>query len=188
MEDYIELKHKTCGAVIKVTNKLDMSKIEQYRIKCPVCEKQVPFNEFIILKKREEKTIIPDLPQTPSGELGQLLFDPATLSPVTLKAGNNIIGRKSDKSSAQIQVPINNNSNLTSREHIKIEVKEVAGIGIVHYLSLYKEKTNNTYYNNKLMKFGDCFILKNGDIIKLPDFTITFVLPDKNDTIYEGEN
>jgi hypothetical protein len=69
-----------------------------------------------------------------------------------------------------------------SREHVVIEVKRVAGKGFVHYLSLFKEKVNRTCINNDVLEYGDCVILKHGDIIHLPGIDLKFELPDSDET------
>lgn len=58
----------------------------------------------------------------------------------------------------------------------------VPGKGFVHYLSLYKERVNPTFLNKVSMMFGDCMVLKNGDIISLPNFDIVFELHESEGT------
>ncbi len=69
-----------------------------------------------------------------------------------------------------------------SREHIVIEVKKLPVKGFVHYVSLYKEKVNKTSIGNEPLLYGDCVVLNHGDIIKLPDATLRFEIPDGEET------
>lgn len=98
-----------------------------------------------------------------------------------LSPGRNVIGRKASASSANIQLDTGENHRV-SREHIVIEVKKIPGKGFVHYLSLYKERVNPTFLNKVSMMFGDCMVLKNGDIISLPNFDIVFELHESEGT------
>ena len=190
----MEIKHRTCGAVLQIPRIDDMEKLKKGKITCPVCKKTVPFAEFSIIEKENNEATNTDenseltdntIKETHNFILGKLTFEPPVLSPITLRVGNNIIGRKCNGSTADIQIPIANESKRTSRDHIKIEVKSIKGRGYVHCVSLCKERVNTTYFNNKPMQYGDCFVLKNGDILKLPDSTITFLLSDPNDTEYD---
>jgi hypothetical protein len=63
-----------------------------------------------------------------------------------------------------------------------IEVKRVPAKGYVHYVSLYKEKVNPTYVEDELLQYGDCLVLSHGDVIKLPDVTFKFEIPDEDAT------
>lgn len=190
----MEILHKTCGHVLQIPRIDDMEKLKKGRIKCPICNKIVPFSEFTIIERKNNESTITDeesnltentIGVTPNFTLGKLTFEPPTLSPITLKVGSNIIGRKCSGSTADIQIPIANESKRTSRDHINIEVKSINGRGYVHCVSLCKERVNTTYRNDKPMQYGECFVLKNGDVLKLPDSTITFVLSDPNDTEYD---
>lgn len=72
-----------------------------------------------------------------------------------------------------------------SREHLLIEVMEVEGQGLVHYLSLAKEAVNPTWINNERLLFGDSVILEPGAEIKMPSsVTLVFDMVDKDSTIY----
>ncbi|MBD5355436.1 MAG: FHA domain-containing protein [Bacteroides sp.] len=98
-----------------------------------------------------------------------------------LHPGRNVIGRKSLRSEADIQIDTAGKRSM-SREHIVIEVKKVPIKGFVHYLTLYKEKVNPTYIREEQVLYGDCIILSHGDIIKLPDAILKFEIPDEEAT------
>lgn len=98
-----------------------------------------------------------------------------------LKPGRNVIGRKASNSTADFQIDTAEKRNM-SRDHIVIEVGKVPGKGFVHYLSLYKEKVNETFVGNERLLFGDRVILHHGDVIKLPDAGLKFEIPDSEAT------
>lgn len=98
-----------------------------------------------------------------------------------LKPGRNIIGRKGQNSDANFQIDTADKRSM-SREHIVIEVKKLPVKGFVHYVSLYKEKVNKTSIGNEPLLYGDCVVLNHGDIIKLPDATLRFEIPDGEET------
>lgn len=193
----MEVKHKICSNILRIKKIENIEQLHKCSIKCPVCKRLCPFSEFVILTRSHKqqpednnetlKQDNPTIVNIQNNNLGRLVFNPPTLPPVTLKEGINIIGRKCNGSTANIQVPIENDGNRTSREHIKIEVKMIKGKGYIHTISLCKERVNKTYYKDKILKYGDCYVLKNGDVLKLPDTTITFTQDDPNGTVYEQE-
>ena len=87
----------------------------------------------------------------------------------------------SSKSEAGIQI-YTADSRAMSREHIVIDVKNVPGKGFVHTLSLYKEKVNPTFIGSEPLVYGDRIVLTHGDVIRLPDTTLKFELPDEEAT------
>lgn len=99
-----------------------------------------------------------------------------------LKPGRNVIGRKSSNSGAGFQIDTGDKRSM-SREHIVIDVKKHPGQGIIHCLSLYKEKVNKTFIGSEQLLPGDVIILQPGDIIKLPDAVLKFEIPDEERTI-----
>ena len=99
-----------------------------------------------------------------------------------LKLGCNVIGRKSANSGANFQINTGEKRSM-SREHILIDVKKHPSKGLIHCVSLYKEKVNKTFVGSEQLLFGDCIILKPGDIIKLPDAELKFDIPDEERTI-----
>ena len=82
---------------------------------------------------------------------------------------------------AKIQIPAGENRRM-SREHLVIEVKKISGKGFVHYVSLCKEKQNATFLNEERIAFGDCLVLKDRDVLRLPDATLRFEIPDEEET------
>ena len=61
-------------------------------------------------------------------------------------------------------------------------MKKVEGKGFVHYVSLYKEKVNETLINGVRLEYGDCVVLKDGDMLRLPEATLVFEIPDGEKT------
>lgn len=197
MEDIIQIKCPFDGAVLSVKNQPG---IESKYVTCPVCNHKYPFTQFkrVALSgpadepgteypHEEEKTSYDsgDVPEMPAREAENFTLGLLRLagSEVTfrLKPGRNVIGRKATKSTADFQIDTADNRSM-SREHIVVEVKKVPGSGFVHYVYLFKEKVNDTFIGAEPLLFGDCLILNHGDIIKLPDATLTFEIPDDEAT------
>lgn len=99
-----------------------------------------------------------------------------------LKPGRNVIGRQSSNSGANFQINTGDKRSM-SREHIVIDVKQHPGQGIIHCLSLYKEKVNKTFVDAEQLLPGDVIILQPGQIIKLPDAVLRFDIPDEERTM-----
>ncbi len=95
-------------------------------------------------------------------------------------AGRNVVGRKGNGSEATIQIPCS--TKAMSRAHLTIEVKKGAGNSHTFYASLFKEKVNDTFINNMKLEAGDRVILRPHDIIKLPEITLRFEIPDADAT------
>ena len=77
------------------------------------------------------------------------------------------------------------NVKRMSRQHLLIEVKKVAVTGFLHYVSLYGQKANATFVGNSRLEVGDCLVLNDGDIIRLPDnpdISVRFEIPDEEKT------
>lgn len=176
----IKIKCPCCGAILTVKK---LKGIENKKIKCPACGESSQFKLYQQLFSHKEikkpvretfyaseETRISIL----SNEIiGKLRIMGAKIPPFDLVLGQNIIGRAASGSSASIQIPIRGNKNI-SREHIIIDVKKVPGQGICHYLSLFKDNVNETRVNNEVLEFGDCIVLKPGDIIQLPEVKLLF--------------
>lgn len=194
MKEIIKIKCPYCGAVLSVRNQIG---IESRNVTCPVCKQMSPFKDFKnIIDKGDERTQYPGEkgntsyqsnadPGTNIGQglnytLGRLRVIPSGPS-YQLKAGKNIIGRKASQSVADFQIPMEGSKRM-SREHLLIEVKKVQGKGFVHYVSLCKQKANNTFIGTELLECGDCMVLNHGDIIKLPDINVKFEIPDEDET------
>lgn len=203
MEEIIQIKCPFDGAVLSVKNHPG---IESKNVTCPICKHKYPFTQF----KRIVPATYNDDEETdtayPGGEertkyaygedtteatqtakslnltIGKVYLTGTNIS-FQLKPGRNIIGRRASKSEAEFQIDTGEKRSM-SREHIVIEVKRIPAKGFVHYLSLYKEKVNNTYIGNQPLLYGDCIVLKHGDIINLPDATLKFEIPDGEGTTF----
>lgn len=191
MENITIIKCPNCGKRLRAnlrTQNMDVN------ISCPVCKISSPLKSFeqIIDQQQTEHTEYPNNeertqlgPNVVNNIIGQLKVLNTTLSPFPLNMGRNVIGRKAKSSTADIQIPIQiEERSRTSREHLIIDVDKVNGKGIVHYLSLYpKGKMNETLFNGEKLSNADRVILKNNDIITLPDVKLVFEIPDEEGTI-----
>ncbi len=194
MENTIKIKCPYCSSTLSVKN---IPGIESKSVTCPICKQKTPFLNFKKIIDRDdestqyfgdnEKTEYRGAsePQTQLNNslnltLGRLRLLPSGPS-FLLRTGRNVIGRKATQSTADFQIQIDGSKRL-SREHLIIEVKKVPGKGFVHYTSLYKPKSNNTFIGNEQLEYGDCVVLNSGDIIKLPDVNIKFEIYDSEET------
>lgn len=190
MEYNLKIQCPFCSSVLLVRNH---SGIETKSIDCPVCKQKSPFGDFKrIVERPEEKTQYP-MNAADSGEkdtainyrlnhtLGTITVLPAGPS-FQLKNGKNIIGRRATKSEADIQIPTEPTQKRLSREHLVVEIKWIPAEGFVHYASLYKQRVNRTFINDVQIEYGDCIVLKHGDIIKLPDVIAKFEILDEDNT------
>lgn len=191
METLIKIGCPVCGSVLSVQ---PQPGIESKNVTCPVCKTRSPYTKFKKIISSDEHTEYPDLDghsQNGDGEgtegpnvgvnwtLGKFTVPSLNIS-YQLKPGKNIIGRKATGSSAQCQIPCP--SKRMSREHLIIEIRKVPGKGFVHYASLYKEHVNATFVGKNQLEYGDCFVLNDKDIIKLPDVEGRFIIPDEEGT------
>lgn len=198
MDETIRIKCPFDGAILSVKNQPG---IENKLVTCPICKQKFPFSQFKRITpapsyQEEGETELPDMDGRARGygaeehttiaqsqtnfTLGRLKVVGTTTS-FQLRAGRNVIGRKGMKSLADFQIDTAEKRAM-SREHIQIEVKKVPSKGFVHYVSLCKEKVNKTFVGNDLLMYGDVLILNHGDVIKLPDATLKFEIPDEDMT------
>jgi hypothetical protein len=193
MESIIKIKCPFDGAVLSVKNQPG---IEGKSVTCPVCKNTYPFTQFRRItsnvSSNDPDTEYPKVGESPTFDEKTEISNPAnyTLGKIAvigsgqsyqLKPGRNIIGRKGQKSEANFQIDTAE-KHFMSREHIVIEVKKLPIKGYVHYVSLYKEKVNKTFIGNEPLLYGDCLVLHHGDLIKLPDATLRFEIPDEDET------
>lgn len=202
MDEIIQIKCPFDGAVLSVKNQPG---IETKSVTCPVCKHRYPFTQFkrVVpnVSTEDPTTEYPgtdahsghgDEPTHYGGEetteiyeqpeyiLGKVIVMGSGVS-YQLKPGRNIIGRKGKTSEANFQIDTAGKRSM-SREHLVIEVNKIPEKGFVHYLSLYKENVGKTFIGSQPLLYGDCFVLKHGDSIKLPDATLRFEIPDGEDT------
>lgn len=195
MDELIKIKCPFCGSTLSVKNQFG---IENKKVSCPVCKKTHPFREYKRVVPTpsydedgdteypdktkpygDEEHTLTELPRM-DFTLGKLKIEGTTTS-YQLHTGKNVIGRKSVKSQADFKIDTAEKRGM-SREHLMVEVKKIPGKGFVHYVSLYKEKVNKTYVGDELLSYGDVLILHHGDVIKLPDATLKFEIPDDEGT------
>lgn len=202
MDEIIQIKCPFDGAVLSVKYQAG---IESKNVTCPICKNKYPFSQFRRVTPKsnydEPSTQYPHGDEHTSygeehtsymgqGNSASGMYANYTLGKVSiagsncsyqLRSGRNVIGRKAQASSADWQINTGEKRSL-SREHLVIEVKKVPSKGFVHYVSLYKEKVNKTYIGNEPLYYGDCIVLNHGDLLKLPDVTLLFEIPDEDNT------
>lgn len=184
-----KIKCPCCAAILTIKK---ITGIEGKNIKCPVCNSSTPYKLYkdVSAPQQHDHTEYPgsnrlrkeetQINMSQNFTFGELKVMDSSAPKLRLKTGKIIIGRKANSSKADFQIPTD--GNRMSKEHLVIEVKKVPQKGIVHYISLYKEKVNDTFLNDEKMIYGDCIVLKNGDIIKLPDATLKFEISDEEGT------
>lgn len=191
--ELIKIGCPNCGNVLGVKN---ISGIETKYVTCPICHFKAAFINFKRIGtpiSSDDRTKYPDDKIT--GYNNSLSTSNSGVNNVVgslkvlntgqvyqLKPGVNIVGRMAQGSEATIALP--NVSKKISRNHLVIEVNNVPGKGMVHYVSLCKSLVNLTSVGNSVLEFGDKIILNNGDIIHLPDVEIRFELPDLEQTVF----
>ena len=192
----MNIKCPHCGKLLLIKQQItDFSKI----ITCPVCKESSALSNFRIIEpanqpKSDHTQYGPQGGSTEIGGHGAGSQGSTTIGTVTvmgtgneqhkLRLGKNIVGRAWEGNTrTDIQIPTPGKLRM-SREHLVIEVKEVHGKGTVHYASLYKQQVNTTYVNDEQVSYNDCIILKDGDIIHLPDADLKFTIKNNQcDTI-----
>lgn len=179
MNNVIKIGCPICGAVLKVAAQAG---IEEKKVTCPVCHTTSPYKNFKPIVDNNEPTHYNDDTARESGAAIGRLVVPSLGASYALTKGRNVIGRKSPQSSASIQIPFPAGQKRTSREHLVIDVKHVEGRGYVHYVSLFKEKVNATFVGAMPLEYGDSVVLRDKDIIRLPDLELRFEIPDEDGT------
>lgn len=191
----IKVKCPQCGAVLSIKN---IPGLENKIVTCPVCKYKGMFTSYRSYVARSEDQTDYDYGDhtqyntgydRTDGSTSQDYFNilPGQLTIIgngqtfKLKFGHNVIGRQSSRSSATIQLPTGDSRRM-SREHLIIDIKKMPGKGMTAYVSLYKEKVNKTYINNEQLLYGDVLVLKDGDVISLPDMKVKYEIPDDEKT------
>lgn len=192
----IKIKCPNCGAVLVVKK---VSGIEKVHVTCQACKKSSPFMAYKLMvppapSYESDDSTRPNLDEStrpavnggtvlPKANyiLGKLVLQPPLSGSYQLKPGKTVIGRQTSSSTADFKINTGDSRRM-SREHIVIEVKKVPGQGYVHYVSLYKEKVNDTFICKERIDFSECLILRHGDVIELPDAVLKFELPDDDMT------
>ena len=179
----IDIQCPNCSSILSVP---EVPEMERKFVTCPACKQRSRFNEYKRPNRGGELgTQVGDGPGFELVEntvIGQLVDTRDPEHPYKLKEGSNVIGRKASSSTANIQIPMPPGDNRFSRDHLLVEVKQVKGKGIVHYLSLNKEKVNETKLNGSKMNYGETFSLKDKDMIQIPGLTLRFEMPNAEAT------
>ena len=204
---FLRIKCPACGAVLQLNNQPG---IESRYATCAVCKTRNQIKDYAkVGVNTEEKTQYPHGQSEEKTRYAGGQEDPPTITrasqadSTTVISGQNmiigrvkvlpsgptfqlhvcrqVIGRKTINP-PHADLGIQTENNRMSRQHLVIEVKKIPGKGFVHYASLFKEKVNDTFIGQNKLVFGDCIVLKHGDIIQLPDKKLRFELPDDEGT------
>ena len=190
----IKVKCPHCGAILSI-RQVDIIGKNNPTIKCTICETGSPLREYkTVATRQEDRTQYPgneknihyheegrtQISQGLDFTIGRLRVLPS--GPIfQLRIGRHIVGRKStNPPHADFGIPTE--SRRMSREHLIIDVKKVPEKGIVHYVSLCKQKVNVTYIGQTQLEYGDRLVLNHGDIIRLPDVDLMFEILNGEET------
>lgn len=188
MDDKLIIKCPNCSK--RLTLKV-VPGIERKSLTCPACRQASPFSSFTVLEQKSptpsaksgEATRMDDLghthiqlggigaPANTNATPGRFVAVDASLAPMQLKEGRNILGRES--SSAPVDIALPTQYKSISRQHLIIDVRRTA-VGYVHTVMLCKSEVNRTYINAMQLAYGDQVILNDGDIVKLPNLSLRF--------------
>lgn len=179
MDNVIKIVCPVCGSVLLVKQQPGL---EKKSVTCPICKNINPFSSYKI--KTDDSGEHTEYPgNNPGGEdcrTGVLSLVGSERC-LRFEAGKSyIIGRQCTNNTADFVIP--DSSKRMSRSHLTVEVAKVPGKGMVHKISLFKKEVNDTFINNVKLDFGDKVILRNKDLIKLPNAVLRFEIPDEDGT------
>lgn len=196
MNEIIQIKCPFDGAVLSVKNQPG---IENKQVTCPICKNKYPFSQY---RKVTPKPATDSDTEYPGGEDGSTQYGPAaggTSKPegaglgqlrveetnriFVLKPGSFIIGRKSSTPQADFQIDTGAGRAM-SRAHLVVTVTSTGPGTYKHKVRLFKEKVNATSINGTPLSPSDTIILSDGDVIKMPDATLRFEIPDSEKTSF----
>ncbi|MFI3295392.1 MAG: FHA domain-containing protein [Rikenellaceae bacterium] len=170
-KESLRIKCPNCSAILTIKY---IPAIESKSINCPVCKTT---NKYQAYRSLEEKAA-PDKSKE-QNQIGQLqLLNTEFI--YQLKEGLNVIGRKAKTSMANIQ--IDSSDRTMSRSHVIVDVCRFTN-NHLHYIS-NSNNTNPTFINGILIEAGDKMVLKGGEIIKMGNVLVKFVLDSDNETEY----
>lgn len=185
----LRIKCPHCGAVLLVKK---MPGLETKNIPCPICKNVHKFTEYQV--PRQPASTAGDDPTLPSGDtkgsdhtqpVGDRAWGIGRLrqkgypGDYKLSLGMNTLGRAAQTSHATVQ--IKNDDGYMSRMHGAIEVTKLPSGGYVHYY-FNTENKNPTYINGVKVEKGDRIILSNGDVVKMANTELTFVVETGDET------
>ena len=179
---------KACGVKLEIKNPSgEAVKI----IRCPRCKStlQVVFHQPTVSASPDE-TVLPQqkktVPHAPDAEETSLPIQQAETDPLPslvcndqeypLKAGQNIVGRRSESSAATIQ--ITTGDRTMSRAHAIINVVRLANGSYKTIISNYQNK-NSISVNGVVLQRDEQVVLTNGSVMELGLTSITFVQKNK---------
>ena len=153
--EIIKITCPKCGSVLSIRA---VANINGKRVTCPLCKGQFPLTEFI---NHDERTTIDNKDDSIIGQL----IDLRTNEVFPLAEGTYLVGRKSEGTSARIQ--ISDNSKRMSREHFFINLKIQRNGRILGQLLLHNPRVDPVNIGFFTAIYGRPFLLKNDDIIRI---------------------
>jgi len=166
--------NKQCSAEFRLIKADLEQKYAGKPLSCPKCK-----TSYILDSKNFDQTVVnPNIPPLPP------ILSPGTLivskeeneltkpTTISLKKGENTIGRKGEESTATIQLPTPD--IYMSRNHFKIRIKQDSRGDFRHYLSDLKS-LNGTIHNDYRLQEGEETILDKNDLIKIGKTILRFV-------------
>lgn len=154
-KEIIKITCPNCESVLSIKV---IANLEEKSVICPLCKCHISLTEFI---HRSVQTTIDDKDDSIIGQL----IDLKTNEVFPLAEGTYLVGRKSDGSSAKIQ--ISDFSRRMSREHFFIDLKTQRNGRIIGQLLLHNPRVNPVNIGFFTAIYGRPFLLKNDDVIRI---------------------
>lgn len=186
----LRIKCPHCGAVLIVKK---MPGLESKNIPCPVCKTVHKFTEYKTPRQpaaADDTDLNSPAGGASGGEYTQPAGDRAWVigrlrqkgsgAAYKLSLGMNTLGRAAQTSRATVQ--IKTDDGYMSRMHAAIEVHKLPSGGYVHYF-FNTENKNPSYINGVKVEKGDRIILRSGDIVKMADTELEFVIETGDETL-----
>lgn len=172
----LKCKNQDCSALFQVRKTDLVNNTKEKNIRCPKCNHDNRINS----RDFSHTVINPNLFPQSYGSHGHLVIseDSSTAIPtiISLKTGENTIGRKAESSNATIQLPTND--RYMGRNHCKIKVLQDSRGLYRHFLSDHKS-LNGTFHNSYKLLEGEETSLTHNDIIVLGKTVIRFVYEEQ---------
>lgn len=144
--------------------------IESRSFSCPKCHKVHKFTEYARTQRSEANAQA----RISGNQIGFLQLPNGETA--LLKEGRNVIGRRSSRSTADIQIP--DGTHTMSREHFYIDVSTQDG-KVSHILSVNPAARNSTRLDGIALNATDRKELREGQQINAGSVSLVFSIPRK---------
>lgn len=163
MSKIVKIECPSCGKTLVVRY---MEGLESKSILCPKCQAKSKVQDcHCVMEEKNDETEISSSWYRPTECVGDLIYCHGDeIEIYHLKKGINVIGRKSKQGGATIQVE--DEENVISREHLRIEVIRTTEEVVEHRVSLAKANVNETFLNGEMLHEQDIIVLNFEDVIK----------------------